>query len=222
MYNTIRKAFSGISLLVCSLIAAFGIIAACSSQYDRKAIRQSVEYQTDRYPECTLRDLYKNFFQDAFGPGHLMPEEENAVQTMRAYIVQECAEAAAEKNLCPEYEQTGWHGRFYRVNLSVINDGKVPLDTLLNALVMSIDGTTLPDVAEWRSEWNAIVKEIERQKLELPQYERDKYSIDSMLLQGKYVSHHSVRYNDAYHPHYRLIEKSVFESRLLPLIEARK
>ena len=30
--------------------------------------------------------------------------------------------------------------------------------------------------------------------------------------------HHSHRYNEAYHPHYRIVERRIFEERLLPLI----
>lgn len=41
----------------------------------------------------------------------------------------------------------------------------------------------------------------------------------NILDQGKYASHHSIAYNEAYHPHYRLIEKTIFEKELLPLIE---
>ena len=36
------------------------------------SIRQAIVQQVETYPASTLKDIYKNFFQDAFGPGHLM------------------------------------------------------------------------------------------------------------------------------------------------------
>ena len=33
----------------------------------------------DRYPLSTLADLYKSFFQDEFGPGHLLADEAGAL-----------------------------------------------------------------------------------------------------------------------------------------------
>jgi hypothetical protein len=39
-----------------------------------KAVINELKY----YPEARLRDIYKNFFQDAFGPGHLIPDTTHA------------------------------------------------------------------------------------------------------------------------------------------------
>lgn len=41
----------------------------------------------------------------------------------------------------------------------------------------------------------------------------------AILNQGQFASHHSAAFNEAYHPHYRLIEKTIFEIELLPLLE---
>ena len=37
-------------------------------------IRAAVENQLKAYPKSTLQDLYKNFFQDYFGPGHIVSD----------------------------------------------------------------------------------------------------------------------------------------------------
>ena len=39
-----------------------------------KAVRTAVERQMQFYPKSTLKDLYKNFFQDKFGPGHIISD----------------------------------------------------------------------------------------------------------------------------------------------------
>lgn len=183
------------------------------------SIRQAIVQQVETYPASTLKDIYKNFFQDAFGPGHLMSNAPDAEQRMRNYLVQECEEAKKDINPCPDYELTGSHGRFYRVNLSVINDGRVPMNTFLNAFMKSAAQFSLPKVEDWKQEWIAIEKCIKELGYQFPDQAQDSAAIMNILEQGQYASHHSIAYNEAYHPHYRLIEKSIFEKELLPLIE---
>lgn len=54
----------------------------------------------------------------------------------------------------------------------------------------------------------------------LPDFEADSEAIRALLKEGQYASHHSRQYENAYHPHYRLIEREIFEKELLPLIQA--
>lgn len=35
-------------------------------------------WQMKTYPKSTLKDLYKNFFQDKFGPGHIISDTTSA------------------------------------------------------------------------------------------------------------------------------------------------
>lgn len=52
-------------------IEALGL-TAYSQTPTEDLIRAAVERQITMYPNSTLRDIYKNFFQDRFGPGHIM------------------------------------------------------------------------------------------------------------------------------------------------------
>lgn len=202
------------------LLAAIFLCVSCSqSGYDTDAIRESVVWQMERYPQSTLRDLYKAFFQDAFGPGHLMSNAENAAESMKNYLQRECENAKSDVSVCERYEKTGWHGRFYRVDLSVINDGSVPFDIFLDAFLESAASFSLPDLDEWKQEWAVIEGEIHKLYPNLPDYETDKAGIDELLESGHYASHHSGQYNESYHPHYRLIEASIFENRILPYLK---
>ena len=148
-----------------------------------------------------------------------MSNAPDAEQRMRNYLEQECEEAKKDINPCPDYELTGSHGRFYRVNLSVINDGRVPMNTFLNAFMKSAAQFSLPKVEDWKQEWIAIEKCIKELGYQFPDQAQDSAAIMNILAQGKYASHHSIAYNEAYYPHYRLIEKTIFEKELLPLIE---
>jgi hypothetical protein len=53
----------------------------------------------------------------------------------------------------------------------------------------------------------------------LPNYEEDARAIEALLAQGYYAVHHSKAYNLHYQPHYRLIEKKIFEKEILPLLK---
>ena len=46
-----------------------------------------------------------------------------------------------------------------------------------------------------------------------------KCSIDSLLDAGKYVMHHSKSYGVAYHPHYRIMRRDIFDKEILPYIK---
>lgn len=189
----------------------------CTAQ-SQDAIRKAIEQQMKTYPASTLKDIYKNFFQDAFGPGHLMSSAPNAEENMRQYLLRECEEAKHHTNHSADYELTGWQGRFYRVNLSVINSGKVPFETYFNAFLQSARQFTLPSVSSWAIEWSEIRKQIASLYPELPRLQEDAREIDEILEQGKYASHHSRTYEEMYHPHYRLIERTIFEQQILPLL----
>ena len=208
--------------VACRFLFCFLFFAQVSIQgfaQDRAAIRESVEYQIRTYPESTLKDLYKNFFQDAFGPGHLMGNGDDARSSALSYLQEECSIARNDDNLCPKYELTGWQGRFYRVNLSVINDGTVPMDVFFDAFMDSATAFSLPEIGDWKKEWNIILSEIRKEAPVMPGFRKDKRNIARLLAGGQYASHHSEKYDSAYHPHYRLIEKHIFETRLLPLIQ---
>ena len=207
------------SLIACVFTLSALALSSCSHSYDIAAIDNAINSQMHTYSESTLKDIYKNFFQDAFGPGHLISGGNDAEQSMRRYLEAECKEAENEFSSCPTYELTGWHGRFYRVSLSVINDSIVPFDTFMDAFMESASQFKLPEVKEWEKEWDVICNETRRLYHDIPEFSRDSVQIKQMLAQGQYASHHSEEYNRAYHPHYRLIERSVFENRLLKLIE---
>ncbi|MBR0452370.1 MAG: hypothetical protein IIX29_00320, partial [Bacteroidales bacterium] len=72
---------------------------------------------------------------------------------------------------------------------------------------------------DWAKEWASIEKIIRSMSLDLPNYEEDALAIEALLAQGYYALHHSKAYNLHYQPHYRLIEKKIFEKEILPLLK---
>ena len=193
-------------------VAAMVLFACNRVNPTHEKIRQSVKRQLELYPESTLRDLYKNFFQDRFGPGHIIADNSAADR----YLRYELNSADGFEGL--DYEPTGYEGRFLRVNLGVIADGRVPYDKYFDAFVRSVNGITPISIEEWSKEWNEIDSVIMTMGLDLENMAHDRAEIKALIEGGDYVMHHSQRFNDHYQPHYRIIERTIFESEILPLL----
>lgn len=192
------------------------VATACTGDSTRERIRHSVERQMERYPHSTLRDLYKNYFQDRFGPGHIIADEKAADNYLR-YELENSTTMEGD-----DYEPTGYEERFMRVNLSVIADGRVPYDKYLSAFVRSVNGIEPITVEQWREEWKVIDEVINEMNLNLPDYEADRAEIWALLERGEYVMHHSKLFEQHYDPHYRIIEREIFQREILPLIEQKR
>jgi len=198
-------------------ILAVGMICCitCNSPQPlfEQAVKKSVENQMAVYPQSTLRDIYKNFFQDRFGPGHLIPDTAAAGNYLRSEL------ASIDRISGTYYEPAGWEGCFYRVNLSVIKENIVPYDVFFEAFVRSVNQIVPISVDTWKVEWLSIDSIIQTMNLSLPDYEKDRQEIFGMLEKGDYVMHHSPQFELHYSPHYRIIEKSIFENEILPFLK---
>ena len=199
------------SVMTLFLLLCFSLSAAEKPDFDT-AVRAAVPRQMQTYPKSTLKDLYKNFFQDKFGPGHIIGDTAAAGNYLRRELASytECSGDIAEP--------TGWEGNFLRVNLSVIKTGQIPYNTFFDAFVRSVNGIQPVTVAEWKKEWlqiEAIIRSIE---LALPGYEADRKEIEERLDRGEYVGHHSKVFEETYSPHYRIVSKDIFEKELKPLL----
>lgn len=180
-----------------------------------EAIRNAVAKEMEEYPESRLRDIYKNFYQDNFGPGHLLADTAAAASYIRSEL------AATEAFDGPLYEPTGYKDNFYRVNLSVIADSIVPFPVFFNAFVRSINGIVPPSDDEWRDEWKEIADVINQMDLDLEDAVTDNDIIAEKLAKGDFQIHHSDAFNKNYNFHYRIISRDNFNKDILPLIEKK-
>lgn len=172
----------------------------------------AVDYQMTHYPCSQYRDVYKNFMQDFFGPGHML----NDTAASGRYLRRELEETDAFRG--PLYEPTGLRGNFYRVNLSLIKDGIVPYDLYFDTFVSSVRAITPPSGAEWMSIWHRISAVIDSCSLRFPSEEKDRRALEEQFARGDYVVHHSDLYNRTVSFHYRIMERGAFERRILPLL----
>ena len=180
------------------------------------AVREAVNRQMQVYPASTLRDLYKNFFQDKFGPGHIVADTTGAGNYL-------WRELASYDEVTGDYaEPTGWEGNYVRVNLSVIKEGLVPYPVFFDAFYRSVNGIVPPDVADWQEEWNRIEAVIASMYPDLPDYAVDKAAITANLNRGEFVGHQSPQFEAYYSPHYRIMSRANSEIEIKQLLPVNK
>lgn len=180
------------------------------------SVRQAVNRQLEEYPLSTLKDLYKSFFQDAYGPGHLIKDAESA----KSYLLRELNSYTETKGVAAE--PTGYKHNFLRINLSVLKENIIDLDLFFEAFLESAQNTKPIDIEEWKKEWQEIEKTIKLMDLNLENFETDSKKISEQLKSGAYIGHHSDIYIKTYDPHYRIISSEVYFKRLHILIESEK
>lgn len=180
------------------------------------SIAEALDYQLSHYPSSQYRDVYKNFMQDFFGPGHILADTAASGQ----YLRQELSEEGPFDG--PLYEKTGYKGNFYRVNISLIKDGTIPYDVFFPLFVESVQGVNPPSGEEWMKTWSVIDSVINEKGIEFFDEETDRLELGKQFAEGNYIVHHSPRFNDSVHFHYRIISRKNFESIILPLIEQKE
>lgn len=202
-------------VLLTTMVAAL-LLAGCTTKGggpdngDREALAQYMK----AYPEAHLQDIYKSCFQNVFGVAHLISDTQACVD----YLVGEMEELDPDDRDYSLYEYTLPDSHFVRVDLHAVAEGFVPQD-LLVALLMESAATPAPMTQEeWVARWQELKAAADAIEPRPDGYEREAAEIDSLLAAGKYVWHHSRRYNEVYHPHYRLVRRDLFESRILPLL----
>jgi hypothetical protein len=174
-----------------------------------------VNRQMQTYPMSRLLDIYKSCFQDFMGAEHLVSDR----QRVKAYLDEELNTTSLDDLMPWYYEPCGIDSNYYRVSIRVIKESLVSEDLLLNAFIRSANTEKRPSVESWSKRWHKIIGSIDQMKLDLPNYQEDKQFIDSVLSVGKYAISHSPDYREAYHPHYRIVERSIFENEIKNLID---
>ena len=170
-----------------------------------KRIKLFIETELSHYPEAHLTDLYKNYFQDAYGPGHLIPDTTSAGK----YLSWELQQPGWTDSLL--FQPLGVNYDFYRINLLLVKNGVIPRDTLLLGMVESVKLARNPDIESWKKEWNEVLAVIKQMNLKLPEMKSEESHILRNLAKGDVVAHHSKHYEEKYNPHYRIVHRTVFE-----------
>ena len=201
---------------IVTIVSLLLLIVSCQSYQTKKAIKS----QLQMYPQTRVQDIYKNFCQDNLGPGHLVPDRDAA----RDYLLSELEtyredlDSARYSKPAVRYVPVGDQGNYVRVDLSVVLDSLVDAETLLDAFVRSAnEGKKLSDEG-WKEKWTDVETVIRKKFPDIPNTENILAAIDALIADGQYIQHHSQVFSEAYHPHYRIIARDIFEKELKPRI----
>ena len=188
-------------------IAITSILIASCANNDTSKIEDAINNQMSLYPESTLQDLYKAFFQAEFGPEHAIADTLSAGHHLDSELM-------IPDNSSVMYEPIGADSAFFRVHLCAVQSGKISRNQLFDAFILGARKVETDEIAAWAEKWHKIESVIASMNLQLTDYEADRATIDSLLNAGQYALHHSQQFRDAYDPHYRIVRKDLFYERL--------
>lgn len=201
------------ALLILPILFSLTVGANASSREEK--IKQFITNELSQYTESRLPDIYKSFFQEAFGPGHLIPDTTRA----GAYLDRELKSNDWTDTI--PFHPLGIYHDYYRINLILVKNGTIPRDVMLLGMVKSATLARNPDIESWKKEWAEVLQLIKSIKPNLPTIDTDEKMIAETLSSGNVVMHHSSHFEETYHPHYRIIHKSVFQDWLTTYIERK-
>lgn len=187
------------------------LFAAWKPDAHSVGIRAAIERQLAAYPESTLQDVYKSFYQEHFGPEHMIADTASA----RQYLLNELSEPDVASKVY--FEPVGSEGRYVRVHLSVVADGLVTAEQLLEAFIRSANSEQ-PPLPDWETEWETVVSVIQKHHLKVNDFDAQLPALTEAA-RNRQAVHHSQAYREAYHPHYRILERGIFEREFRPLME---
>lgn len=160
---------------------------------------EAVDYLVNNYPKARLTDVYKSFYQDNFGPGHILGDTIAA----RRYFNEELSDTTEWNG--PGFEYTGEGKNFVRLNMDLIRKGIVPAEDYFQAFLNSLGKVEKPSDEDWIAEWTIIDSIIKERGYNFVNEEEDREFIKVKLESKNFPIHHSDNFNENYKFHYRII-----------------
>lgn len=198
------------------ILVTFLCALALSLQAQNKnQVKRFVLYQVNKYPKIHLTDIYKSCYQDYLGSEHLISSKDVSKQ----YISKEL-DNLNKNRTAQNFEKCGLKGNYIRVDLQVINEGLLDIDTLNNWFVES-SKMSPHTFQEWVIYWDKIVTIIKSMDLNLPDFEKEQLFIDNLLKNNQYACSHSQEYKAHYDPHYRIISKKILKKKEIKTTNVR-
>ena len=218
--DTMRKAVKILAVVFVWVAITINISVAQKNNGNIKLDEWQIEYFVKKnlrdFPQSTLQDLYKSFFQSVFGPEHLVSDKEKVMSFIDWELTQEF------NYVYPIYESVGVSGDFVRVNLSNVLNGYITKERLADCFIRSSKVEHKHTLEEFYAMWVQVTNWIEKNNVTLDNYDKDKKFIDELIAKGEYAWVHSNGYRSYYKPHYRIVEKEIFFKEIYPFITDRK
>ena len=173
-------------------------VGYCSdADYDAQVLN-SVRVILDRYPGASLRDIYKSFYQDACGPGHMIEDSAAA----RAYFDDELTLMVSKRYY--EIEPCGIGRNYCRISMDYVADGLVTADDFYNHFIESHASHSVAEPESWAVKWERIRTVMQSLHHDIVDYASDLAHIEKSIANARYTMRHSPQYVRLYAPHYRI------------------
>lgn len=185
------------------------LLAIACSDAGNDDIGSAVDRQLRDFPQSRLQDLYKSFYQCNFGAEHLISD----TASVRLYLHNEIAEAAADPVANPYYEPAGT-GEYVRVYLRCVTEGLITEQQLLDAFLRSARPQQGAD--DWHRLWcGEIVPAARNAGLD---FSDEELAVLTEASRRNQAVRHSDHYRSVYHPRYRIVERSIFDAEIKPCL----
>ncbi len=157
-----------------------------------------LKFQMALYPRFSLIDIYKSFFQDEFGPGHLLVDVKRAKMELHDEL---CAMRSRRRRIV---EPCGMGYQFCRVPLDLVVDGIIDEKDYFSAFFAGATASNLPETECWKRTWIDILEVVKLKRKCISDFGEDSEFIMESLEKGTWTMNHSDQYRKLYDPHYRI------------------
>ena len=170
----------------------------------KNKIITAVNKEIERFPELSITDLYKFFYQGEFGPNHFIDDRKSA----EIWLTKELE--SIEDEQVPILYNVGLSDNFLRVDLRFIKQQIISMEELFEMFLKSTKKQVKYDKAQWSKLWVIIHHELLNctdicYKSNLDDIAR----VNNALESDDMSIHHSNHFKKLYKPHYRLISRKI-------------
>ena len=152
-----------------------------------------------RYPKMTPQDAVKLLYQSAFGPGHLLRDEDMA----RNRLAEELA--ATQESNSPLLEDIG--GGYARLYLGAAKRANLPLEEIFARFLFSAQAAC-PGKAAFATGLSCLEALTAQGRAPFDSAALEAY-LTEYRAEGCPMVSHSQTYRDHYHPAYRVVKNDV-------------
>ncbi len=169
-------------------------------------LKSEINLELQYHPKAQLTDLFKLLSQSAFGPGHNIQNIDVAYK----YYLEELNNSEVFDQI--SIQPCLYFNDFYRINLSLVKYGLIPVDELFRWFIESSNVICITSESEFYNEWDLVLEVIKQEKMIFNEFEKEMEYLNEIMKKNRFLCHHSEIYKNSYHPHYRIVHE-----RLIPL-----
>lgn len=197
-------------LLVAAILVMLSLSRQAGAQPESDetpwSVKSLVEFQQHLHPSLTAQDVYKLFYQAAFGGEHILADsaEVDSILLLELGTIDSAMQGE------PLLERISLQGEIVRVNLRPFKHLNLSPSLLVKAMFRSASETN-PDTLMFYRMWNEFSSLVRFGLLEFPAEDMREWDAKVSTVVAEPV-HHSKQYTSANRPAYRVVRRNVFES----------